>query len=245
MKRTKIILGIVILAIFLNCSTVYAENINEKVVYLTFDDGPSANNTEEIIKILDDNNVRATFFVIGENAKLNPKVMNKLKNSNMAIYPHCNNHRYTELYSSEENYFNDLESCNNIIKDIIGKTNSKLFVRLPGGSDNLVCNQDTLQTIKMGLKRNNYYYVDWNVDSGDANALQVSTDALLNNIDKYSGTYKVEVVLMHDLDCKKSTIDALERVINEYKSMGYTFKTFDDISRDEIDYLQKIKVINR
>ena len=245
MRRTKIILGMVILAIFINCNTVHAENINEKVVFLTFDDGPSANNTEEIIRILNENNVRATFFVVGENVKSNPKVVTKLKNSNMAIYPHCNNHKYTELYSSEENYFNDLESCNKIIESTTGKTNSKLFVRLPGGSDNLVCNQGTLQTIKMDLIKNNYYYVDWNVDIGDANAIQVSTDTLLNNINKYSGTYEVEVVLMHDLDCKKSTIDALERVINEYKSMGYKFKTFDDISRDEINYLQKIKVINR
>ena len=114
MRRTKIILGMVILAIFINSNTVHAENINEKVVFLTFDDGPAANNTEEIIRILNKNNVRATFFVVGENVKSNPKVVTKLKNSNMAIYPHCNNHKYTELYSSEENYFNDLESCNKI-----------------------------------------------------------------------------------------------------------------------------------
>ena len=50
---------------------------------------------------------------------------------------------------------------------------------------------------------------------------------------------------MHDLDCKNTTIDALDRVIKDYKSKGYTFKTFNNISGEEIEYLKAIGVINR
>ena len=245
MKWTRLVIFTFIMAICLNIGVVVEANEIEKVVFLTFDDGPSMRGTEKIINTLNKNNVKATFFVVGENIKYFPESIKIMGRNNMAIYPHCNNHKYAELYSSKNNYFNDLNECNKLIEEVTGKSNKKIFVRLPGGSDNLVCDSEVLKSIKDELVRNEYCYVDWNVDIGDATALQVSTDVLINNINKYAGSYRVEVVLMHDLDNKETTIDALERVINEYKSMGYKFKTFDEITKEELQYLEKINVINR
>lgn len=245
MKGSKVIIFAIIIAVILNYGVVVEGEELGKAVFLTFDDGPSMKGTEKLIQVLNKNNVRATFFVVGENIKNNPQLIEMMDKNNMSIYPHCNNHKYSELYSSKNNYFNDLNECNKLIKEVTGENKNINFVRLPGGSDNLVCNNEVLKSIKDELIEKEYCYVDWNVDIGDAAAMQVSTDKLIDNINKYAGSYSIEVVLMHDLDTKNTTIDALERVINEYKSMGYKFKTLDEITKEELQYLKNIRVINR
>ena len=217
----------------------------EKIVYLTFDDGPSSRNTERIVNILNNNKVNATFFVVGENVKRYPEMVKRLSDENMALFPHCNCHKYSELYSSKDNFLNDLFQCEETIMSLTGKKENIHFVRMPGGSDNKVCNSNVLGEIKQNLLQDNYYYIDWNVDIGDATATNVSTETLISNINKYAYNYKIDVVLMHDLDSKNTTIDALDRVIKDYKSKGYTFKTFNNISGEEIEYLKAIGVINR
>ena len=171
--------------------------------------------------------------------------MKRLSDENMALFPHCNCHKYSELYSSKDNYLNDLFQCEETIMSLTGKKENIHFVRMPGGSDNKVCNSNVLGEIKQNLLQDNYYYIDWNVDIGDATATNVSTETLISNINKYAYNYKIDVVLMHDLDSKNTTIDALDRVIKDYKSKGYTFKTFNNISGEEIEYLKAIGVINR
>ena len=83
----------------------------EKLVYLTFDDGPSPNNTNRILNVLKKNDVKASFFVVGKNVEMFPEIVKKMDKNNMDIYPHCNNHIYKELYSSQDFYFNDLSKC--------------------------------------------------------------------------------------------------------------------------------------
>lgn len=162
----------------------------------------------------------------------------------MAIYPHCNVHNYDQIYSSSNEYFKDLSLCENKINSVLNEKKNFNFVRLPGGSTNRVGSSSVLKEIKNGLKSRNIMYIDWNIDSGDATAANVSSKRIKENIKSNAGAYRVEVVLMHDAEGKKSTVSTVENIINEYKLMNYEFKTLDNISNEDIQYLKNIKVIN-
>ncbi|MGL4572354.1 MAG: polysaccharide deacetylase family protein [Clostridium sp.] len=218
---------------------------NKKIVYLTFDDGPSRTNTANILDVLNKNGVKATFFVVGRSAENNKENIKNLKKAGMAIYPHCNIHEYKEVYESKDSYFKDLNCCQSKINKLLGENTKANFVRLPGGSTNLVCKKNVLDSIKKELLNKNIMYIDWNVDSGDASAAKVSSESIKKNIKNSAGTYKIEVVLMHDAEGKKSTATTLDSIIQEYKLLNYEFKTLNNITKEEIQYLKNGKVINR
>ena len=211
MFRNTILNLVIIFIMIFNFTSIntMALNSQNKTVYLTFDDGPSNGNTNKILDILEKNNIKATFFVVGNRISANKSIIKRAKNLNMAIYPHCNR-----------------------------------FVRLPGGATNTVCKKEVLNNIKNEIKSQNIMYIDWNVDSGDAVARNVSSNIIKNNMRNYSGIYNVEVVLMHDSGDKESTVDTLQSIINNYKNKNYKFKTLNNISKEEINYLKKIRVIN-
>ncbi|MGL4850860.1 MAG: polysaccharide deacetylase family protein [Clostridium sp.] len=216
-----------------------------KTVYLTFDDGPSSINTERVLWILNKNKIKGSFFVVGKNAVKYRDKLEMLKDSGMGIYPHCNVHNYAQIYKDKESYFYDLNSCKNNLKAVIGEDYEFNFVRLPGGATNEVSKFDTKVDILNSLNKNGINYIDWNVDSGDAETVVVSANRLKNNFKRNCGKYKVEVVLMHDTDVKDSTVSTLQELINTYKNKGYEFKTLDQISSEEIEYLINTRVINR
>lgn len=247
-KIIKICIIIVIIPLIMvnySCNANASENNKEKTVYLTFDDGPSPNNTDGILDVLSQNKVKATFCVVGVNALKNKETMKRLRNLNMGIIPHCNKHEYKELYSSTEHYIDDLEACIKAINNTISEERNYNIVRMPGGSCNNICSLDVLRNIKSELKSRGINYLDWSIDSGDASAKQVSTNLIEDNINKQAGMHKIEVVLMHDLENKTTTRNALQYIINKYKSLGYEFKTFNEIEDWEIDYLISRHVINR
>lgn len=237
---------IIPLVMVVNLQSVKAvEESDIKIVYLTFDDGPSPNNTDAILDILEKNDVKATFCIVGANAIRNKTTMKKMCNLGMGMIPHCNNHKYRELYSSTDYYMKDLELCCKNIYDSTGKNIECRFVRMPGGSDNRVGSPEVLKNIKGELKRKGVNYVDWSVDSGDATASKVSSTAIRHNIDEQAGFRYIDVVLMHDLENKITTTESLQGIIDKYKSLGYKFKTFDEIDDWEIQYLINKRVINK
>ncbi|GAA0085261.1 polysaccharide deacetylase family protein [Clostridium sp. CTA-7] len=228
---------------YIPVSALYAEN-NRKTVYLTFDDGPSANITKGLISVLNNNEVKGTFFIVGDYAGIYPYVLKSLDENGMCIMPHCNIHDYATLYKSEEKYFKDLNKCKSIIEDTVGKKNLN-FIRLPGGSDNTVSNDNILTNIKNTIINNGDYYIDWTIASGDAELSETSADFIKSRIRDEGGLYNVEVVLMHDLGGKFTTVEALQDIISFYKNKGYTFKTLNEIEEWEIEYLKDIKVLNK
>ncbi|WP_244833639.1 polysaccharide deacetylase family protein [Clostridium sp. BJN0001] len=251
MKRIiKIISTVLFIVILVNFKTYAKENkpiseLNEKVVFLTFDDGPSFNNTDKILDILESNNVKATFCVIGKNAEENLNTLKRILNLNMAVIPHCYNHEYHTLYSSVNYYINDLKKCMEIIQSAGGSDMKHKFVRMPGGSDNHVANSSILKMIRSELRNEEIDYIDWNVDSGDALRTLVPQCEIEQTIRKQAGKREVEVVLMHDLENKKTTTASLQSIISLYKKLGYEFKSLNDISDEEYSYLRKHNVIDR
>ncbi|WP_291650350.1 polysaccharide deacetylase family protein [Clostridium sp.] len=222
---------------------MYTKN-HMKTVYLTFDDGPSVNITKELINILNKNDIKATFFVVGDYANIYPYMIKSLNENGMSIMPHCNIHDYTFLYKNEESYFKDLDKCKSTIEGILGKRNLN-FVRLPGGSDNTVCDINVLSKIKDRISSNGEYYIDWTIATGDAEYKDSSAEFINSRIRDEGGLYDVEVVLMHDLGDKYATVESLQEIINFYKEKGYKFKSLNEIEDWEIQYLKDIKVLNK
>lgn len=248
-KRFSTYLSFFVIFIFLNninyipVSALYTKN-NTKNVYLTFDDGPSLNITKEVINILNNNDIKATFFLVGDKANIYPYMLKTLDENGMCIMPHCNVHDYTSIYKSEEDYFKDLNKCKSTIESILGKKELN-FIRLPGGADNTVCNADILSKIKDKIVDNGQYYIDWTIAAGDDESKYSSSDLIKSRIRDEGALYDVEVVLMHDLGDRKATSEALQDIINFYKEKGYKFKSLNEIEDWEIQYLKDINVLNK
>lgn len=215
-----------------------------KLVFLTFDDGPSPNNTRKILNILKENNVKATFFIVGTKAEANPEILKEISNSDMCILPHCYSHSYETIYKTVDSYFNDLNKCTEVVKRIIGKT-PKSYVRMPGGSDNLVSNPEVLRTIRNKLNAKGIDYIDWNVSSGDAAAETVPTSTIKGNIFNQCRDKSFAVILMHDGYYKGSTVESLPTTIRYLKEQGYQFRTLEDLNSLERGTMLRTGIMNR
>lgn len=249
MKRyfKNLLIAIIISIISVNFTVmkITPKATERKVVYLTFDDGPSFSNTDSILDLLCKNNVKATFCVVGNNAIRNKGTMRRISSSGMGILPHCNNHDYNEIYSSTENYANDLNDCIKTINKVINENRTYNMVRMPGGSTNTVCSKEVLSNIKSYLNGRDINYIDWTIDCGDTRRQCVECSTIKKNVEEMCGRNMVEVVLMHDLENKKTTTEALQGIIDDYRKLGYEFKTIESMEPWEFDYLINSKVINK
>lgn len=214
-----------------------------KEVFLTFDDGPSSNNTLAILQILKSNNVKATFFVIGSRVQQYPQIIKELDKNDMCIMPHSYTHEYS-IYKSVSSYFQDLEACSSSIEKVIG-VKEQLYTRLPGGSDNQVSNRVQMQKIRNALKEKYIYYVDWNVSSADAASERVPMERIKENVINQCKGKRLAVVLMHDSYPKTTSVEALPYIIKYLKSEGFEFRTFDDVTPAEEKFMIKEGIINR
>lgn len=194
---------------------------DRKVVYLTFDDGPSA-HTDKILKILDEYNAKATFFVTGNNQKHND-VLKRIVDQGSVVALHTYTHNYAEVYASEEAYFKDLQKISDMVKEATG-VESKL-IRFPGGSSNTVSKQycpGLMTKLTKAVREKGYQYFDWNCDSTDASGNNIPAKTLIENATSSSAQHIN--ILMHDTDAKGTTVDALPDIIKHYRSQGYAFE---------------------
>lgn len=187
-----------------------------KVAYLTFDDGPSTTVTPKILDILKKENVQATFFVIGSLAEKNPDLLRREKAEGHSIGNHTYSHNYNYIYSSTNNFINDLKKSDNVLTSIIGDYDKSL-IRFPGGSFNR-------QSYKQAVQNAGYRYVDWNCLNGDAEVSLASVDRLVLRFNQTFENQDNLIILMHDAPAKKTTPQALPQIIQILKSKGYTFK---------------------
>lgn len=199
------------------------EALTDKVVYLTFDDGPSSKSTAKIIEILKLYDVKATFFVQGKNVIKNPESLKLIQDAGHTIGNHSFAHNYTLIYSDEDSFWEDFDKCQEAIHSVIG-IYPELY-RFPGGSTAAVAvNGETfVKSINTALLDQGMQHCDWNIDSGDATSCLASVGQIKSNAFDQIGNKKNAVVLMHDTDSKISTIEALPEVIEHYLAMGYRF----------------------
>lgn len=216
--------------------------LSPKEIFLTFDDGPS-DNTTKILKILDQYNVKATFFVIGKNVEEYPDIVKGAFNDGMSIVNHSYSHQYS-MYKNTDECLADFYRCSEAIKKVTG-IEPRPVIRFPGGSDNRSGNPEIMKNIKAALISKGYDYVDWNTVTGDAVSANVRVQVLENNIMQQLEGKKFSVALMHDAAAKKTTVEALPKIIEYLKNQGFEFRTFDDLTPTERNSMIKEKIVDR
>lgn len=199
----------------------------DMVAYLTFDDGPSA-NTERILDILAANNIKATFFVNGHIGLESTYL--RIVNEGHKIGNHTYSHDYSDVYSSTDNFFYNINRLNEYLASIgIGKPD---ILRFPGGSNNTVSVQyggaDFMDRLVNETVLNGYDYFDWNVSSGDASKITEDKNVIIRNVEKGCQGKRNPVILMHDSVPKTTTADALQEIIDYLKGQGYSFGVLEN-----------------
>lgn len=204
------------------------KDVGEKRVFLTFDDGPSSLITPLILDVLKEENVKATFFLLGTSAKYNPDIIKREFEEGHYIANHGYSHRYSEIYSSPEATLAEYNTTEQIIRDALGNQNyrSNLF-RFPGGSNGGYYN-DLKQESKAFLRQNGIVHLDWNALSEDA-AGSYTKEQLLENTINTIGEKSSVVILMHDASDKILTYEMLPDLIHYLKEKGYSFKNIYDV----------------
>ena len=191
----------------------------KKTAFLTFDDGPTANITPQILDMLKKYNIKATFFVVGSMIDANPLLLKREFNEGHAIGNHSYSHDYKILYSNTNNFITDMLKGEKSIKNVLGQSFVTKIARFPGGGfDN------NKLPYKKELAVHGYYAIDWNSLNGDAEALNIPATKLVERFKNTINGQEHLVILMHDAATKQTTVQALPSIIEYLKSLGYEFK---------------------
>lgn len=197
---------------------------NVKKVYLTFDDGPSE-NTGQILDILKQYNIKATFFVIGKTDQTSQDLYRRIVAEGHSLGIHTYSHRYTEVYASLDSFKNDVLSLQALLKEATGK--EVYLYRFPGGSSNTVSKVPIADCIRF-LNENGFTYFDWNVTNGDATGKKMSSEEMtacvMNDVPKVRNA----TILMHDGPGKQMTVTSLPMIIEQLQASGVTFAALDE-----------------
>jgi peptidoglycan/xylan/chitin deacetylase (PgdA/CDA1 family) len=197
---------------------------NKKIAYLTFDDGPST-NTAAILSILDHYKVKATFFVIGNNTDFGKQMYKRIAEEGHAIGLHSYTHEYKKIYASPAAFQSDFDQLRQLLYGATGLTPT--IIRFPGGSNNHVSRKyggrTLMQTLIKQVTKEGYQYVDWNVDSRDAERVIQSPDIIVHSILQESKNKQKAIILMHDAPVKTTTVTALPAVIEGLRKQGFSF----------------------
>lgn len=198
------------------------QQTEEKIMYLTFDDGPSP-LTQQVLDILDRYHAKATFFVTNQDHKY-VDMIKEAYDRGHTIGMHTGSHAYAALYASVDAYFADLDAIAETVKSQIGYV--PCFIRFPGGSSNTISSSISpgiMSTLVQEVQNRGYQYYDWNGSIGDgavrstAELIAGGTTYCDNNI----------VYLVHDGASKQTTVEALPTIIEHYQAQGYEFRALD------------------
>ena len=250
-SRKKIYICFVILFIILIVSSIYVQgyslvkqdstvedefdnkvkelcNRREKVAYLTFDDGPTKNITPKVLDILKEENVKATFFVIGKSVENYPEIVKRAYEEGHYIANHGYSHNNENLYKSEESFVNEIRKTDEAIGKAIGIENySSHIFRFPNGFMSPLYKSKKKKMANL-LTEMGYTYIDWNSLNNDS--IKKYTKAqLTDNLKKSSKGKGTLVILMHDTKDVSNSSEALKESIEYLKSEGYTFENFYNI----------------
>ena len=192
-------------------------------VYLTFDCNPGK-NTEAILDVLARYNLKATFFVVGDETGENDAIYQRIVNEGHTLGMNSYSNQYSSIYSSTQSFEEDYTKISNFIYEKTG-IESKLY-RFPGGSSNRISNVNMAEFVRI-LNQKGVVYFDWNVSAGDT-AVDYTVDDVISNVTEGIMQYKTSVVLLHDDDNKMVTAEALEPLINKLKKMHADILPIDE-----------------
>lgn len=200
----------------------------EKIAYLTFDDGPNKIVTPVVLDILKEQDVKATFFVIGRNVEEYPEIVKRAYEEGHYIANHGYSHNNKKLYKSDNDFIEEIKKTDAAIGKVIGNTNYCSYVfRFPNGYISKQNKKEKQRAAEL-LNKMNYAYIDWNCLNNDS-MKKYSNYQLLENLKKTSKNKDTLVILMHDTKDVSNSSLVLEDSIKYLKSQGYTFRNFYDV----------------
>lgn len=206
-----------------NLDNIYSSE--NKKVYLTFDDGPSKTVTPVILDTLKQENIKATFFLLGSRVDLYPEIVKRAYDEGHYLASHGYSHVYSQIYSSPQSVLEEYNNSISSIRNAIGEQtyNPHLF-RFPGGYWG-----GKYATIKQEaneiLEQNEILHIDWNALTSDA-AGASTTEEFIAELEKTVPKHNNIVVLMHDAGNKKATAEALPTIIQYFRDYGFEFENF-------------------
>ena len=201
-------------------------------VYLTFNSVPG-DNTEAILDVLAQYNVKATFFVVGSEEDDVEKVYQRIVNEGHTIGMHSYSNQYSLIYSSTDAFKQDYKKISDYLYELTGTRSS--FYRFPGGSGNEISNVNMAEFVHI-LNQEQIKFYDWNVSAGDASNSYTAADVQKNVLDGIS-KYKTSVVLLHDGPNKSTTVEALGPMIEALQSQGAKILPIDE-NTNVIQYIK-------
>lgn len=201
-------------------------NSSGKVVYLTFDDGPSK-YTPKLLDVLAKYNVKATFFVCGT-GKL--ELLDDIAKGGHTLALHSKTHKYESIYASENAFYEDLYAIQDIVEKYSGV--KSFITRFPGGSSNGVSKKicpGIMTSLTKSIQAKGFAYFDWNIDSKDAGGAKTTAEVAQNVINGIAKSKRKSlIVLQHDI--KGYSVDAVEQIIQWGLANGCTFKALTQSS---------------
>ena len=199
-----------------------------KRVFLTFDDGPSKTVTPLILDLLKQENIKATFFLLGSRVELNPDIVKREYDEGHYIANHGYSHNYTNIYQTPQSVVDEFNATEAAIKNALGNQeyNSYLF-RFPGGMPGGKHAQLKAEAAQI-LEQNGVAHLDWNALTSDAAGAKTCEEMLQNAISTIGEKNSV-VILMHDAGDKILTYEMLPNLISYLREKGYEFKNMYDL----------------
>lgn len=201
---------------------VNGELENQKLAYLTFDDGPSP-NTVKILDFLKANKIKATFFVLGKQNQ--GDIYRRIVDEGHTLAIHSNTHEYQNIYQTVDTFMDDVKTLSDLIEKETGMKPDVL--RFPGGSNNTVSYRyggpDLMDKITKAVEEAGYAYFDWNIDSFDASKGVQDEQVIISSVLENAKNTDNAVILMHDAAPKTTTVDALPEIVEGLKQQGFVF----------------------
>lgn len=204
----------------------------KKTVYLTFDDGPGSRVTPKLLKVLKDNKVKATFFIVGYEGKANKKLLKRIVKDGHTIAIHTYTHDYRKIYSSKKAFLSDFHKTEKLIVDTTGV--KPHYFRFPGGGNNHYMSKKLRKSILKELHKEGYTEMDWNCGTSDAAATYYSAAQLIRYGKNTHWGPDPIVLLQHDANTKYHTPEVTRALIKYYRSKGYHFSGLSDYPGPEM-----------
>lgn len=209
------------------------EHDGKKIAFLTFDDGPSITVTPQILDVLKNYNIKATFCLVGQSINSSEKsrdIVRRTFEEGHTLANHTYSHNLRNLYPGNkinvEYFMEEIDETNAAIKNVVGQGFNTRVLRMPGGYMSREHYKDpNLAEFNTKLKEKDMYSIDWNAYDFDSEGYRKNAAQLLNEVKKSVGTKEKVVILMHDTYGKEETAEALPQIIEYLKDQGYEFRT--------------------
>ncbi|MBE5890577.1 MAG: hypothetical protein E7282_06360 [Lachnospiraceae bacterium] len=210
---------------------MYTEGDTQKV-YLTFETVPSE-NTNAILDVLAEYNIKATFFVCGDDSEEAKAIYKRIVEEGHTLGMNSYVNDFSQIYQSIENFSEDFHQIQDYLREVTGVTS--VYYRFPGGTFNQVSDVNFAEFVHV-LNQEEITYFDWNVDAGDSGNSYTVDDVVLN-VTQGVANYKTSVVRLHDSESRGTTVEALGTLIETLQDSGVELLPIDD-STYKVQYIK-------